>query len=256
MKKLLLLGLLAVVGCGGGGGSSSSNTQATSQQLSITSGNWDFAGSDQGGPFVVGGNLTQTGTNLSGVFHLFNSPCLALSTDIPMAGTIKASSATVTSAPVASQVISATFSGSASSISGTFSVAGGCASGSTGAFTGVLVPSLTATWTGSFLSVSGPPAVTATVPLTQSATADADGLFALSGTAALSNSVCFTSSTISASAVSGRVIALLLNNNDGSQTLFTGSLTAPATAKQITGSYSVTGGSCNGDSGTGTLSRP
>jgi hypothetical protein len=255
MRKLLVLSLLvAIVGCGGGG--SNSTTQANSQQLTITSGNWDFAGQDQGGSFVVGGMLTQSGANLSGIFHLFNSVCLSVATDIPVSGTAGAASATLTSSPVASQVISATFTGSASTVSGNFNVTGGCAAGSVGTFSGTLVPSLNGTWSGSFLSVSGPPAVNVTAPLTQSATANGDGLFALSGTAALSNSVCFTSSTIAASAVSGRVIALILNNNDGSQTTFAGSLTSPSTAKQITGSYSVSGGSCNGDSGTGTLTRP
>lgn len=253
MRRLIcLLAVLAVIGCGGGG---SSNTQPTPQQFTITSGNWDFAGSDQAGSFIVGGNLTQSGTALTGMFHAFNSPCYSFTTDIPFNGTAGATSATMTSATVASQVISATVNGGGTSGSGTFKVTGGCADGSTGTFTATLVPSLSGKWTGSFLSVSGPPAVTTSANLAQTAGADADGLFGLSGTATLGNSVCFTSATIAASWVTGRVVLLLLNNSDGSQTTFAGTVDNPSAAKSMSGTYSISGGSCSGDSGTGTISR-
>lgn len=253
MRRLVcLLTVLAVIGCGGGG---SNNTQPNPQQFTITSGNWDFAGSDQTGLFIVGGNLTESGTALTGMFHAFNSPCYSFTTDIPFNGTAGATSATMTSAAVTSQVISATVNGGGTSGSGTFKVAGGCADGSTGTFSATLVPSLSGNWTGSFLSVSGPPAVTTSANLAQTAGADADGLFGLSGTATLGNSVCFTSATIAASWVTGRVVLLLLNNSDGSQTTFAGTVDNPSTAKSISGMYNISGGSCSGDSGTGTISR-
>jgi hypothetical protein len=255
MKKFLFLGLLVLVGCGGGN-NSTPPVNPQQQQFTVTSGNWDLSGSDQGGAFIVGGNLTQSGKALTGVFHAANSPCYDLALDIPVSGTATASNATVTSSSVQSQVISATLSGGAASVTGTFSITGGCAAGSVGTFNGALVPSLSGTWTGSFTSVNGPPVVTATANLTQTALADADGLFSLSGTAALTNSACFTSSTVAVSAVVGRVVLLSLTNNDGSTTSFAGTLTAPGTAKQITGNYSVSGGACAGDTGSGTLSRP
>lgn len=253
MRRLVcLLTFLSIIGCGGGG---PTNTPQTQQQFTITSGNWDFAGSDQTGSFIVGGNLTQSGTALSGMFHVFNSPCYSFTTDIPINGTASATSATMTSATVTSQVISAVVNGGGTSGSGTFKVTGGCADGSTGTFTATLVPSLSGNWTGSFLSVSGPPAVTTSANLAQTTGADADGLFGLSGTATLGNSVCFTSATIAASFVTGRVVLLLLNNSDGSQTTFAGTVDNPSTAKSISGTYSISGGSCSGDSGTGTISR-
>ncbi len=252
MKRLLcLLTVVSIIGCGG----SSNNTQHNPEQFTITSGNWDFAGSDQTGQFIVGGNLTQSGSALTGMFHAFNSACYSFTTDIPFSGTADATSATMTSAAVASQVISAAVNGGGTSSSGTFKVIGGCADGSTGTFTATLVPSLSGNWTGSFLSVSGPPAITTSANLNQTAGADANGLFGLSGTTTFGNSVCFTSATIVASWVTGRVVLLLLNNSDGSQTTFAGTLDNPSTAKSISGIYDISGGSCSGDSGTGTISR-
>jgi hypothetical protein len=34
-----------------------------------------LSGADQSGVFIIGGNPTQSGAPISGVFHAFNSPC-------------------------------------------------------------------------------------------------------------------------------------------------------------------------------------
>lgn len=246
---------LLLSGCGGG---SSSTTPPPPTPLSLQSGNWDFSATSSSGPsFLIGGNVVQTGTSITGGVHVVNSTCITASTPVPITGSISGQTATVTSAAVASQTINATLSGSPTALNGTYSVTGtGCAGGDKGTIAGVLVPSVTGTWKGAFVSsVVANPTVITTAVITEGA-ADANGLFSLTGTATYSGSPCFASgTTATGSAISGRTNDVILKNNDGSTVEFVGFLTSPASPTQMTGTYTVSGGLCNGDSGSGTLSK-
>ena len=55
--------------------------------------------------------------------------------------------------------------------------------------------------------------------------------------------------------MAGRTTDVVLNNDDGSTVEFIGSLNNPAAPTQINGTYTVTGGVCNGDTGTGQLTK-
>lgn len=101
----------------------------------------------------------------------------------------------------------------------------------------------------------GNPQVGVTVPLTEGG-ADATGIFALTGTAAFTGSTCFNAGTLSSiSAIAGRLVDVIVKDNDGSTAEFVGTLTNPAAPTQMTGTYTVSGGLCNGDSGTGTMTK-
>lgn len=240
----------AFSGCGGGSGATPT--------LTLTSGNWDFAGASVSGTnFVIGGNVTQSGSAISGTVRVINSTCFATTTAVPVSGSISGQTATITSASITNQTITATLSGSASSLTGKYSVSGtGCAAGDSGTLSGVLVPSISGTWTGAFISSAlGNPQVGVSAPITEGA-ADSTGIFALSGSAAFSGSSCFSTGTMATgSAIAGRITDVIIKNNDGSTAEFVGTLTNPAAPTQMTGTYTVTGGLCDGDSGTGTLAK-
>src|SRR6185503_15016616 len=153
-----------------------------------------------------GGDGVQTGTSVSGALRVINSACFTPTTSVPISGVISGQTATVTSAAVASQTINASLSGSATALTGTYTVTGaGCAGGDKGNIAGVLVPSITGTWKGTFVSNTvANPSVGVTAPITEGA-ADPSGLFVLTGSAAYVGSPCFaTGTTATGSGMAGR----------------------------------------------------
>lgn len=252
-RKLLVLVLLSILaGCGGGNGTTPP-TPAQPQSLTITSGNWDFTITGQTGTGFAGGNFTQTGNSLSGTFHEVNGACVDVLTDIPVSGTVSGQNITFTAN--AGGNVTGQLSGSATSLTGSFQSAG-CAGvpSDSGALAGVSVPPLTGTWSGTFQSSIDGSTTTASVSVTQTS-ADAHGVFGVTGSAT-ENSVCFTTSTLVSSGIAGRIVNMTFSNNDGSTVTFNGLLTSPATAKQIQGTYKVSGGLCDGDNGNGVITRP
>jgi hypothetical protein len=249
---------LLLSGCGGGSSSTPAPTPTPVPQLAFTSGNWDFAAVSSSGPsFLIGGNVVQTGSSVTGGLRVVNSACFTPSTAVPISGTISGQTANVTSAAVASQTISATLSGSATSLTGTYNVTGtGCAGGDKGNIAGVLVPSISGTWKGTFISNAvAHPSMGVTAAVTEGAP-DPSGLFVLTGSATYVGSPCFASGTATTgSAMAGRTVDVLLKNDDTSTVEFIGALNNPAAPTQINGTYTVTGGLCGGDSGTGQLTK-
>lgn len=250
----VMLLCFAFSGCGGG--SSSSNPPGST--FTITSGNWDFgAASNSGAQFIIGGIVTQSGSNIVGTLRVINSACFDITVPVPVTGNVSGQTATVTSASVAGQIISATLTGSANALTGTYIVTGtGCAAGDKGTLSGSLVPSISGTWAGTFVSSAiGNPQIGVTSPITEGSF-DATGIFTLTGTAAFSGSPCFSTGTFATgSGMAGRVSDVIIKNNDGSTAEFVGLMTNPAAPTQMTGTYTVTGGLCDGDSGTGTLTK-
>ena len=71
---------LLIAGCGGSS-STPAPTPTPVAQLALTSGNWDFAAASSSGPnFLIGGNIVQTGTSVTGGLRVFNSACITRST--------------------------------------------------------------------------------------------------------------------------------------------------------------------------------
>ena len=78
----------------------------------------------------------------------------------------------------------------------------------------------------------------------------------LTGTAAYVGSPCFTTgTTATGSGMAGRTADVIFKNDDGSTVEFLGAVNNPGAPTQISGTYTVTGGLCSGDSGTGTLTK-
>lgn len=228
---------LSLFGCG-----------AAVSNLALTQGNWAVsatstaAGKTVSGPtFVVGGNLTQSGTSLTGTFYISGSGCI-VPQFVSFTGTVKGNNVALTSASFGGQVITVTASGAKDSLSGNYTVTGTCAD--SGTVSASAVPSISGTWNGT-VQVNGVPA-TISVALTQAATASVDGSFAITGTATYSGSSCQTSATITPSSLQG--ISVNLNANIDTGTFnFTTTLDSAPAPKNMTGDYFISDGCSDGD---------
>jgi hypothetical protein len=236
----VLAGVFALVlsGCG------------ASSNLNLTQGNWSMTATTSGAPtFYIGGNLTQSGTNLVGTMYVISSNCYSPSQTVAFTGTVKGSTVTLTSASVGGEVLSVAASGTKGSLTGTYSIAGGTTcNGQTGSIAANPVPSISATWSGPIVSQGGQS--TLALALTQATTASSDGTFALTGTGTYTNSVCFTTATVSSAFVAGPYLVVNGTTNDGGNFFYTNVLlNNSASPTNMKGTYQVSdaGSTCDGD---------
>jgi hypothetical protein len=204
--------------------------------------------------------VTDSGSTISGTVEVNNSSCIDPAPAIAISGNIIGETVTLTSANINSQVITLTLSGSANALTGKYAIAGsGCAGGDSGIVTGVLVPSITGTWKGTLISnAAGNPQIGVIALITELTNSNValPGTFPLTGTVAFSGSSCFNTGSMTVlSIITGRLIETVVSNNDGSTLTFTGTLLDPATATQMSGTYSINGGGCIGDSGAATFTK-
>jgi hypothetical protein len=250
----LLAGVLALAltGCGG------------TSNLNLTQGNWSVTATSTAAAqavaptFLIGGNLTQNKSTVSGAMYIVGSLCFPASQQIAITGTVKDKNVTLTTASFQSQVITVTATGTdPSTLTGTYAVVGGCDDGDKGTVAAVAMPSITGTWNGTLAPGSDRPlgvaAVGLSVNLTQAATASADGTFALTGTVTYTNSSCSLSGTIDSGSLAGQYIANLhvntleIDQSAGDFSFFGATLDSASAPKNMTGLYSVGSGLCVGN---------
>lgn len=244
--------------CGGGGSSGSQTT-------TLTGGNWYLRSTSSvlldPNQLELRGSLTQSGTTISGVLRSYYPlNCYGDSFSLfPVSGNVSGNSAVLT---MTSSGQTITINGplsSAAAIEGSYAVTGGCADGWQGNLSGVFVPSLSGNWSGTFSS--GSVNHVASLVVTQGVFLDATGYFLLTGTVNFSGSPCFTSGSLAGSWVSGKLVILLIATDDGGIIAYEGELTDPSTATRIgpgldySGNYTITGGHCDGESGSSTLTK-
>lgn len=263
---LLTASALCLSGCGG------TPTTSSASSPNLLTGNWSTTTSATAGPSLqIGAYLVNNSGALSGTMYVTNSnyssyACYPISTgqpeSVPFTGTYNSTSGAVsiTSSSVSSQVITinGTITPNTTALTGgTYTITGGCANGDTGTITGNEDGSFTSTtYTGSISN----PSDTLTAALTQTgpntATGQGNGLFSLSGTFTFTGTSCFASGTINGitTYVIGNYVYITVTDNDTSTLTFTGSA-ANYTDTTISGTYQISGGSCNGDSGNLTMSH-
>ena len=262
VRTLLASFVCLTAGCGSGG-SASGGGSATPPPPSAgnISGNWQgsLASSSTMSSSIFGsidqsGGVTSSGQFTTSVFHITSS-CFVSNPDIPAQGFVDGSAVTLNSFTVASQnvVLNATAGSTGDTLTGTFSIYGGCADGSKGIFTAQRYDPLTGTFSASFPSA---PTSTARLLLTQTTADDGGGGFDMTGTASFSGFNCFNSASITegtGSRVSGSSFILEMATNEaaGSTVAISGTFNPSATYISNL-SYKVTGGACNGQSGIGT----
>jgi hypothetical protein len=236
----LLAGVFALVltGCG------------ASSNLNLTQGNWSMTATPSGGgTFYIGGNLTQSGTNVVGTMYVINSNCYSPSQTVAFTGTVKGNNVALTSASVGGEVITVAATGTAGSLTGTYSIAGGTTcNGDSGTLTATPVPSISATWSGPIVSQGGQSILA--LAITQATTASSDGTFALTGTGTYTNSTCFSTASITSAFVAGPYLVVNGTTDDGGNFFYTNVLlNNSASPTNMKGTYEVSdpGATCDGD---------
>lgn len=149
--------------------------------------------------------------------------------------------------------IKATKNAAATQLTGTYSIAGGCANGDTGTITGTRYAVLKGTYAGSLANNS---AQSMQLTLAQNVTGTGSGTFFVSGTATFAGFSCFTTGTMASTSGSiiGNTVQLNFTTNDvnGSNVILSGTIDPTAITLTLT-SGSIQGGDCSGSLGTGTL---
>lgn len=255
---------LVLCGCATSGNSPSTPPVDTSGYLT---GNWQAAVTGATGSPVTAfaGSVTETtSTSDAGQYTMallqFQGPCFIASPLLPMQGNIKAAAVGLDSYTVNGQAvhIAATANSAGTSMTGTYSVQGGCAGGATGNFSATRYAALTGTFAGT-VAVAGAAGNKAVLSLTQGTDSTGSGTFLLTGTLTLAGTGCSlnaTAATSMANAVRGSQAALTLNASDGSGGVATISGTFDPAAAIFTPSvFNVQAGSCAGSYASSPLTR-
>ncbi len=261
--------LATTVGCGGNvavpGGSPVAAPPDPGYVL--LTGNWQFQATPSTGvsPFAsfsgfVYEEADDPGTNdvITSAFQVVpSSGCYVAAVSVPLKGTAESLKIAERSFSVNGQFLSLTATRAdktSGMLSGTYSVAGGCANGATGTITGVKYAPLTGSYTGSIDGTS--PAKTIALKLSQFTQGTGDGIFLISGSATLGGFACFTGGTLASAdgAITGSSAILNFTANDGQKTPLQLAGTFDPAAKTLTlSSINVPSGSCSGSYGTATL---
>ena len=237
----LISALLLLGGCGG------REASVPPQTLDIA-GNWQFSATSAvlGTPAVtIAGGINESGISVSGAVHVDGSNCFDHLTTVDLTGTLTGSNISLTSVSVDGQVFTFTGSIADNALTGTYAINGGCASGDQGTIKGIRVPSITGTLNDTF-TTTGQETFAGVAEVTQGSFSSV-GTFGLTGTVAFDNP-CFDSGTIksgtfpSGSFIIGTTVALQIETSNGTIT-FLG--TANQTTGEISGEYTVLGGSCD-----------
>lgn len=241
-----------IVGCG------MANTPL--QVGTSLAGNWTFAPS--GNAVVLNLGFTQGAyETVSAVARLSGSSCVSPTTDILLTGSVAGGSNQMT-------LISSPFNGTTLTLEGqvagngqgiaaaTWTFAGGnCGTLGHAAVTATDYSSIDGTYTGNFVDNSGDQFAVSAL-LEQTTQPDSNGQFSLSGTATFPGNGCFVDQpTMTTSLVTGSSLSMTYSD-PGSNAVLTASGTFNNLATQLTiTSWTITGGACGGDAGTGSLTE-
>jgi len=267
MKYLLRLSfllsiLLVLCGCGGGGqtsdlagapaGTPPGETQDPPAPANAAD-NWQFSTtSTEGFPSIkIAGGFDESAAPPSGVVHVDGSACFDHLAPVGLTGVLNGSSLSLSSSPIAGQVI--TTNGSImkdpltdlAKFTGTYSIQGGCADGDKGTITGVEEPSMGGSWAGDFTSNAGN-INRLTVTLSQGSVTS-EGAFDISGTAGFETGTCFKSASItsgkfpSGSYTMGQAVSLEIQTDNG-EISFVGTAEGDGLVR---GNYTIAGGTCD-----------
>jgi hypothetical protein len=194
---------------------------------------------------TIAGSIHQAGKALNGAVHVDGSNCFDQLTTVPLSGTLTGNTISLTTTTASGQV--ATFTGTVTdtAFTGAYTITGGCAGGDQGNVTGIKVPLVMNSLSGTF-TTSGNDAFNAAAQLTQGG-ASPQGSFGITGTVTFSTS-CFTSGTIksgtfpSGSFILGTFVTLEIETGNGTVT-FVGK--ENEVTGEISGKYTVSGGTCD-----------
>jgi len=204
----------------------------------------------------IDGSINQSGSSLRGAVHVDGSNCFDRLTTVGLTGTLNGSNISLTSTSVAGQVTTFTGSITNDTLTGTYTINGGCANGDQGSVAGIKIPHILNTLNATF-TTSGGDTFDVAGNVVQDASASSEGSFGITGTVSFRTS-CFSSGTItpgtfpSGSFIMGRSVALKIETGNGTLA-FLG--TENLSNGEISGNYTVSGGTCD-QSGTALFLGP
>lgn len=266
LGRFIVTGSLVVALCGCGSGIHGVFIDPTTPDTKggNVTGNWQFAFTPAANTAVLtaaSGSIDQSGgTTAQGQFTtavlLITAPCYSSGKQLPTQGFATANALNLNSFGDVGQYLNfvLTIADSGDTLSGTYSVQNGCAAGAHGTLAGVRYLPLNGTYAGPF---TGGAQRSASLQLQQSTQQAGDGGFLLSGTAAFSGFGCFAHGTTAepvGGSVSGSAATahFVTDEPAGSSIDLTG--TFDSAAKTLTVSnYTVSGGACDGQTGSATL---
>ena len=199
-------------------------------------------------------SINQSGSAVSGAAHVSGSNCFVQLTTMGLTGTLTGSNISLTSTSVGGQVIAFTGSIANDALTGTYTINGGCANSDHGNVAGIRIPLITSHLSGTF-TTSGGETSDVVADMTQSSSASSAGSFGITGTVTFRTS-CFSSGTITSGAfpsgsfIIGTSVALEIETGNGT-VAFLG--TVNQDKSEISGDYTIFGGTCDQTTGTGVL---
>ncbi|HEX4310668.1 MAG TPA: hypothetical protein VHZ25_11615 [Acidobacteriaceae bacterium] len=243
------LGFTLLAGCG------MANTPI--QVGTSLSGNWAFVPASSSAVLNLG--FTQGAyETVSAVARLSGASCISPTTNILLTGSVGGNNQML--------LVSSAFNGTTLTLQGevagdgkgigaaSWTFAGGnCGTMGKANVTATQYSAINGTYTGTFLDGSANP-IAVSALLEQTSQPDLDGQFSLSGTATFPDNSCFAAQpTLTTSLVTGSNLSMsYTDTTSGAVLTAVGTFNASASQLTIT-NWSITGGSCSGSSGTGTL---
>jgi hypothetical protein len=262
---LVTIGLvMCLSACGSGGGMGSASTNGSGSPTLTFTGNWQItatvtSGTYTSGPLEFGAYLSQSGNAVSGEAVFGPSDTCLANGSFSVSGSLDGNNLSLQSAPfvlngttVFNLTINGTVSSTLASFEGNFSAPTLCIGGSAvGTIAGQQVSSFTGNWTGAFQSGVTGNQVQVTASLTEGAIQDSSNFPSLTGNVNVSGTPCFSTGYFGGHQEGPLLPTSVITTSDGA-VLVLGSLNSTG---GLSLTYSIQGGNCNGDYGTGTLTR-
>lgn len=249
----------------GGGGSSTTRDPSQDPQFANLSGNWSVTVTSQSAPppgLILGGSFSQKSGAISGIIRMLSYSCYnPIQTAFALSGSLTTNDNVnlTASAPDGGKIsISGTTTTDGSSITGSYSISGGCADGDKGSVQATRIPPITGTYTGAFTSSNDGSQFQVSANLSQGTGSGKQfgevltGSTEISGNAQITGSPCFTTATTDEGMVLGPFFYAEFTGPNGNIVVL-GSVSNDG--RQIKAAYFVDGGNCAGDQGEGILSR-
>ena len=243
---VLTVALVLVAGCG--------QINSPLRVGTAMAGNWSFANSSN---VVLNVGFTQGSyETVSAVGRLEGTSCVGADTNILLTGSVDGdNNATLISQPFGGTTltIKGQVAANGKGMAGaTWTFAGGpCASLGTANVTATNYNTIGGTYVGTFMDTNNN-SMGVSAFLQQTTQPDANGQFSISGTATFPANGCFTEQpTVTSSLVTGDSLSMTYTDpGSGAVLTVTGSFNSAATVLTIA-NWKITGGTCNGDAGTG-----
>jgi hypothetical protein len=210
-------------------------------------------------PQLFNGTVSSNGNSVTGTLYFSNS-CFGSQAMLQFSGSIASGDELkITSQAYNNQIVFLTgtlstdgslLTGGSYTVSANKSSQPSCDNGDTGSLSGARLAAVNGTFAGSLTSSVTGTTYAATAQLTQASSAT-NGIYGVTGTFSLSGLSCFSSGSITAGTLVGNHLTLTATSGNASLKL-QGTVNAAAQEVTVT-TYTLSGGSCATDSGTGAL---